>query len=144
MSGNPITFRSLGPEDAEVLDRVKDGVFDAPLDPSLLWAFLATRVNEMIVALDRGEVIGFAYGTVLMGPDKPKEFFVNEIGVHEDYQGRGIGRRLMERLHRSAIDRGCEMLWVLAEDRNAGAGGFYRALDGAEMQGISMYDWDLL
>lgn len=144
MSANPITFRSLGPEDAEVLDRVKDGVFDEAIDPSLLWAFLATRVNEMVVALDRGDVIGFAYGTVLMRPDKPKEFFVNEIGVHEDYQRQGIGRRLMERLRRSAVDRGCDTVWVLADDRNPEARGFYRALSGNEMKGVSMYDWDLL
>ena len=64
MSGNPITIRNLGPEDAFVLDRVRPGTFDNPPDPDKVWAFLATRVNELVVALDQGEVIGFAFGTV--------------------------------------------------------------------------------
>ncbi|MEO0918170.1 MAG: GNAT family N-acetyltransferase [Pseudomonadota bacterium] len=143
MSANPITIRSLGPEDAEVLDRVRDGVFDATIDPAALWAFLATRVNELVVALDRGEVIGFAYGTVLMRPDKPKEFLVNRIGVHAEYRKQGIGRRLMDRLQLSAVDRGCEAVWVLVDDRHPEARGFYRALNGHEMPGVSLYDWDL-
>ena len=52
MSGNPISIRSLGPEDVHVLDRVRDGVFDNRIDPARVWAFLAARVNLMVVAID--------------------------------------------------------------------------------------------
>ena len=90
---NPITIRNLGPEDADILERVREGTFDHAVDPARAWAFLATRVNDIVVALDRGDVIGFASGTVLMHPDKPTQFFVQEVGVHEDYRRQGIGWR---------------------------------------------------
>ncbi|NNE78992.1 MAG: hypothetical protein HKN18_01860 [Silicimonas sp.] len=75
MSGHPITIRNLGPEDAYILDRVRPGTFDNEVDPTRAYAFLATRVNELVVALDMGEVVGFASGTVLMHPDKPTAVF---------------------------------------------------------------------
>ena len=133
MSGNPITIRNLGPEDAHVLDRVRPGTFDGDLDPSRAWAFLATRVNELVVALDQGEVVGFVYGTTLMRPDKPTEFFVNEISVHSDY----------ERITDLAIDRGCEGLWVMADAENGTARSVYKALGGQESGRAVMFDWPL-
>ncbi|SMX23807.1 GNAT family N-acetyltransferase [Boseongicola aestuarii] len=139
---NPITIRNLGPEDAHVLERVRDGVFDDPIDPSWAFGFLATRVNEIVVALDQGEVIGFASGTVLMHPDKPFSFFVNEVGVHEDYQRRGIATRLMNRLCDLARDRGCEGIWVATEDDNDAARGLYRSLGARETSGVVVFDWD--
>jgi ribosomal protein S18 acetylase RimI-like enzyme len=142
MSGNPITIRNLGPEDAHVLDHVKPGVFDNPVDPSLAWGFLATRVNELVVAIDRGEVVGFASGTVLMHPDKPTAFFVQEVGVHDDYRRRGIGTRLMERIMDLARDRGCEGIWLATEAENDLARAFYGALKARETGGIVVYDWD--
>ena len=113
MSGNPITIRNLGPEDAFVLDRVRPGTFDNPPDPDKVWAFLATRVNELVVALDQGEVIGFAFGTV------------------------------MQRISDLARERGCETLWLGTEGDNVDANGLYRALDGRELKGVSVYEWDL-
>ncbi|MDJ1017040.1 MAG: GNAT family N-acetyltransferase [Paracoccaceae bacterium] len=142
MSGNPITIRNLGPEDAHILDRVRPGTFDNPVDPARAWAFLATRVNELVVALERGEVVGFASGTVLMHPDKPTAFFINEVGVHEDVRRRGIATRLIERICDLARDRGCEGIWLATEAENAPARGLYRALDARETKGIVVYDWD--
>ncbi len=142
MSANPITIRNLGPEDAHVLDRVRPGTFDNDIDPSRAWAFLATRVNELVVALDRGEVVGFASGTVIMHPDKPTAFFINEIGVHEEYRRQGIARRVMFRIMELARDRGCEGIWCATETDNAAARGLYAVLKARETQGIVVYDWD--
>ena len=104
--------------------------------------FPATRVNELVVALDRGEVVGFASGTVIMHPDKPTAFFINEIGVHEEYRRQGIARRLMFRIMELARDRGCEGIWCATEADNAAARGLYAALKARETQGIVVYDWD--
>ena len=142
MSVNPITIRHLGPEDAHVLDRVRDGTFDNPIDPSRAWAFLALRVNDIVVALDRGDVIGFASGTVLHHPDKVPAYFVHEVSVHEDYRRQGIATRLMKRLASLAEDRGCEVVWLAAEDNNQAARGLYTSLNGRETKNIVMYEWD--
>ena len=142
MSSIPITIRNLGPEDVAILDRVRPGTFDNPVDPTRAYAFLATRVNEIVVALSAGEVVGFATGTVLMHPDKAPQFFVNEVGVHEDVRRQGIGRRLMERLMDLARDRGCEGIWLATEKANAAARGLYRSLDARETGEIVVYDWD--
>jgi len=117
MSLNPITIRNLGPEDAHILDRVRPGLFADAADPSRVWAFLATRVNELVVALDRGEVVGFACGTVLMRPDAPTRFLIQRVEVHPDCRRQGIGRRMMERICDLAWDRGCAGIFLaLGED----------------------------
>lgn len=143
MPGNPITIRCLGPEDAFVLDRVKDGVFDNPIDPARAWAFLATRVNVLVVALDGGEVIGFACGTTMLRVDKPTAFYVDEIGVHETYRRQGIGRKLLRRIESEARERGCQTLWLATEGDNAEARGLYDALDGEALEDVAVYEWDL-
>ena len=115
MSDQPITIRNLGPEDAHILDRVADGVFDNPVDPARAYGFLATRVNEIVVALQGGVVVGFASGTVLMHPDKPLGFFVNEVGVDDAYRRQGIATRLVRRIIDLARERGCEEIWLATE-----------------------------
>ncbi len=138
---NPITIRELGPEDAHVLERVRAGTFDNPVDPSLAFAFLATGVNELVVALSEGEVVGFASGTALMHPDKPTAFFVNELGVHEDFRRQGIGTRLLDRIIEIARGRGCVGVWLGTEIDNTAARRLYRKADGVEMEGV-YYSWD--
>ena len=107
----------------------------------LAYRFLATGVNELVVALCDGEVIGFASGTALMHPDKPTGFFINEVSVHDDFLRRGIGTRLMGRIIDVARDRGCEGIWLGTELDNVAARALYRKLDGEEMSGV-FYGWD--
>ena len=126
-----------------MLDRVRPGTFDRMPEPDRIWSFLATRVNEMVVALDRGEVVGFAFGTVMMRPDKPTAFYLDEVGVHEDYRRQGIARRMVTRIRDLARDRGCETLWLGAEGDDEAANALYRALGGRETSGVSIYSWDL-
>ena len=115
MSQNPITIRNLGPEEAHLLDRVRSGLFASDVDPSRAWAFLATRVNKLVVALDRGEVVGFAAGPTMMHPSRPTQFLISEISMHEDFEGSGVEKRLLERISELARDRGCEVIWILTE-----------------------------
>lgn len=139
MSGQPITIRNLGPEDAHILDRVAEDVFDNPVEPNWAYGFLVTRVNEIVVALQAGEVIGFASGTVLMHPDKPNGFFINEVSTAETYRRQGIATRLLNRIIDLARDRGCEEIWLATEHDNAPARGLYRKLKATETEGIVMY-----
>lgn len=141
MSSNPITIRNLGPEDAHVLDRVRPGTFDNDIDPSRAWAFLATRVNELVVALDRGEVVGFASGTVIMHPDKATQFYINEVSVNEAYRRQGIATRLLTRISELATDRGCATIWLATEGDNEAARQLYRKMSSHELGGVVVYSW---
>ena len=96
-------------------------------------------MNELVVALDAGRVVGFSSGTVLMHPDKPTAFFVQEVGVADAYQGQGIATKLMRRIGDLARDRGCEDIWVLTEEGNTTARGLYKKLGGVEEGGLVMY-----
>ncbi|MEM9970703.1 MAG: GNAT family N-acetyltransferase [Pseudomonadota bacterium] len=138
---NPITIRELGPEDAHILDRARPGTFDNPVNPALAYAFLVTGVNEMVVALCAGEVVGFASGTALMHPDKPTAFFVNELSVHDDFRRQGIGRRLMHRIVEVARDRGCEGIWLATEQDNTAARQLYAGMTDDVSEAV-VYAWD--
>ena len=136
-----ITIRLLGPDDTHVLDRVRPGTFDNPVDPVQAWAFLTTGVNLLAVALTGGEVVGFASGTVLMHPDKPRAFFLNEIAVHGEFRRQGIGTRLFTRLRDEAVERGCAGLWLATEADNRAARALYRKAGGRETGGVVMWEW---
>lgn len=136
MTSNPITIRNLGPEDTHILERVRPGISDG-FDLSRAWAVLATRINELVVALDQGEVIGFAYGSMLMHPDKPSEFLVSAIHVHGDYASDEIGGRLFDRIRDLAMDRGCETMWLVDD-----AGGRLAFAD-AEGASAEVHRWVL-
>ena len=124
-----------------MLDRIRPGTFDSEIDPARAWAFLATRVNELVVALDQGEVVGFVSGTVLMHPDKPTAFFVNEIGVHEDIRGQGLAHRLLKRISELALERGCVEIWAATEADNIPARGLFRKMSADEQDGVVVYSW---
>lgn len=126
-----------------MLDCVREGVFDNPIDPSRAWAFLAARINVMVVALDGGRVIGFVYGTTMLRVDKPTSFYVDEIAVHEEYRGQGIGKRLMARIAEEARERGCENLWLATEGDNGAARALYEAAGGRVEEGVAVFEWVL-
>jgi ribosomal protein S18 acetylase RimI-like enzyme len=56
-----------------------------------------------------------------------RPLFVEELAVHPDYQGRGIGGFLLEQLEHLARVRGCTHLVLEVAENNTGALKFYRA-----------------
>ena len=139
--GQKITIRRLGPEDAPVLNRVAAGVFDLPVDPAHTAAFLAERTHEMAVALVDGLVVGMASGVVFYHPDKPPQFWINEVGVGDAWLRRGIGTRLVEAILKLGKERGCAYAWLGTEADNAPARGLYRKAGGRETGGMVIFDW---
>jgi N-acetylglutamate synthase-like GNAT family acetyltransferase len=112
MASKQITIRNLGPEETFVLERVRPGICDE-FDLTRAWSLLATRINEFVVALDQGEVVGFVYGSMIMHPDKPNEFLVSAIHVHDDHASGDVSVRLVDRIRDLAMDRGCEVMWMV-------------------------------
>jgi ribosomal protein S18 acetylase RimI-like enzyme len=135
-----ITYHILAPQNASQL--LGSDVFDKPVDPEQLAAFLADPGHELVFAAMGAKVVGMASGTVLLHPDKQPSFFINEVGVNEDFQRRGIATSLCELLMKVARDRGCQGIWVATETDNTEARGLYRRLNARETDGIVVYDWD--
>ncbi len=115
-----------------LLDRVDDDVFDHPIRPEYLAAFLANPANVLAVAVVDGTVIGMASGIAYAHPDKPLEFFANEVGVAARFHRRGAGAAVLDALLRRARELGCREAWVATEVGNAPARRLYRALGGVE------------
>jgi ribosomal protein S18 acetylase RimI-like enzyme len=136
-----ITFRVLGPSDLDLLVSVRDGLFDNPVDAAQAVAFLADPLHEIVLAYAGDDAVGMATGTVLLHPDKPPVMFVNEVGVREDWQRRGIGRAVTERLMEVARARGCKGIWLGTEPDNDAALALYRSLGGEEEMFVG-FGWD--
>jgi ribosomal protein S18 acetylase RimI-like enzyme len=129
-------IRLLGPDDAAVLDRVADQVFDEAVNVAWTRELLMDPRHHIVVALDGETVVGFASGVHYIHPDKPPELWINEVGVAPAYHRRGIGRRLLSALLAHGSSLGCAQAWVLTEADNEPARGLYKAMGGAEEECI--------
>jgi ribosomal protein S18 acetylase RimI-like enzyme len=136
-----LTLRALGPGDLDLLLGVGEGLFDNPVDPAQARAFLDDPLHEIVLAFDGAVAVGFASGTVLYHPDKPPSMFVNEVGVREGWQRRGIGKAVSAALFGIARARGCEGIWLGTEPDNDPARALYRSLGGEEYTFVG-YGWD--
>ena len=91
-----IMFRRLPrPSDAAVLDSIVEGVFDAPVDPVRVSAYLSQPGQHMIVAIHDRVVSGQTAAVVHRHPDKPTELYIDEVGVADGFRRRGIARRML-------------------------------------------------
>jgi ribosomal protein S18 acetylase RimI-like enzyme len=124
-------IRILTEHDAALFGNVADDVFDAPINPAYLAAFLADPRHHIAAAIEDGVIVGFASGVDYLHPDKPPELWINEVGVAPTHQGRGIGRRLVDALLAHGRTLGCRTAWVLTEAGNAPARALYAAAGGS-------------
>jgi ribosomal protein S18 acetylase RimI-like enzyme len=140
-----IEVRPLTLAEVDVLLRVDPDVFDDEV--RLEWArdYLADPRAHLAVAIVDGVVIGMASGLVYNHPDKPRQLFLNEVGVAEPYRRRGVGRRLIETLLEAGRAAGCVEAWVATETDNHTAREFYAALGGREEPSpavVYTFRWD--
>ena len=134
-----------GPEDLELV--LQAAVFDGPARRDWVERTLGPDGQRdphslLVLASLDGRIVGFASGMVVDHPDKPPTLFINELGVEEVAQRRGIGRSLLQAIRAAGRQRGCQTAWVLTESDNDAARALYRSAGGAETPEIVMYDWD--
>jgi aminoglycoside 6'-N-acetyltransferase I len=122
-----VEIRLLCPRDGSVLERCAEDVFDKPISPTFAAEFLEDARHHVVVGLDEGTVVGMATGVHYVHPDKPPQLFINEVGVASSHRGRGIGRRLVEKLVGRAAELGCTEAWVLTDPENAAARRLYES-----------------
>ncbi len=135
-----IQYHILKPANAHLLHGAD--VFDNPVDPAQLAAFVEDAGHELVFAMVGTRVVGMASGNRMLHPDKLPAFFINEVGVNEDMQRRGIGTALSDMLMNVARSKGYQGMWLATELDNIEARALYMKLDGRETEGIVVYDWD--
>jgi ribosomal protein S18 acetylase RimI-like enzyme len=127
-----IEIKVLGRGDDSVLANVAAEVFDNPIDPEFTREFLEDPRHHIAVAIDEGQVVGFASGVHYIHPDKPPELWINEVAVAPAYRRRGLGRAILEGLFEVGRAHRCAMAWVLTHRSNAAAMALYSSLGGTE------------
>jgi ribosomal protein S18 acetylase RimI-like enzyme len=138
-----VEIKVLTRDDAALLQRVADGVFDHAVDPKLTAEFLNDPRHALCVAIVDGVVAGMASGVRYVHPDKPNEFWVNEVGVAPAFHRRGLGKLIMAELLAHARRQGCREAWVLTDEDNGPARALYGSAGGEETRGVVMVTFPL-
>ncbi len=115
----PVDIGALTPDDAARCAELEAQLFDGD-DPWPAVAFqreLAAPHNHYVAARTDGMLVGYA-GISRLGRKPPFEYEVHTIGVDTAYQGRGIGRRMLDELLRCA-DGGVVYLEVRTDNEAA-------------------------
>jgi aminoglycoside 6'-N-acetyltransferase I len=133
-----IEIREVASSDAALFGRVAEGVFDEPVRPDRLAAYLAEPGHRMVVALIGGEVVGQVAAVVHRHPDKVTELYIDEVGVAPALQRQGIARRMLDAMLAIGRSLGCEEAWVGTEPDNVPARSLYERL-GAAAEPFVMY-----
>ncbi|GMW01653.1 MAG: hypothetical protein AMXMBFR84_27900 [Candidatus Hydrogenedentota bacterium] len=128
-------IRILRSGDQAIFYNVADGVFDHTVDPDLASEFISDPRHHVAVAIDQGQVVGFASGVHYVHPDKAPELWVNEVGVAPSHQGRGLAKAIVRTLLQHAKRLGCREAWVLTDRSNGPAMRLYASAGGKEVVG---------
>jgi RimJ/RimL family protein N-acetyltransferase len=118
-----------------LVEAVERDIAQQPSDPRL-W-LVATA------SLPRGgeSIVGFAAGSIEFGFRMQHDAFVN-VAVLPEWQGRGLGRRLHDRIESWALDRGVRRLTASMQEPNHPGRAFAAAL-GYNLE-VTMRDYSLI
>ena len=141
-SSMAIELKRLTANDAAVLDRIADDVFDEPVDAKRLAAYLAEPGHFMIVAIADGNVVGQCAAVIHRHPDKVTELYIDEVGVADGFRQQGIARQMLDAMFAHGKSLGCKEAWVGTEPDNVPARWLYESR-GAEGEPIVMYLYEL-
>jgi ribosomal-protein-alanine N-acetyltransferase len=90
--------------------------------PSLRYMLKKTNAITVVSEVD-GKVAGYA--TVYIGM-KSRIAHIESIAVDPDYQGTGLGRRMLLELERISLERGCHKIVLETFENNKAAMNFYK------------------
>src|SRR3569623_1487241 len=135
----PFQLKRLSSRDAAVLGRIAPDVFDEPVEPTRLAAYLRAEGHMMVLALEGDLVVGQCAGVIHRHPDKATELYVDEVGTASTHRRQGIARAMLDEMFRWGRELGCEEAWLGTELDNDPANALYRAYRPVEDEAIQYY-----
>ncbi len=126
--GMTIEYRLVSSKDTFLFDKIAKDVFDSKISTNSLRFFLEDERHHITVAIHEELLVGFISAVDYFHPDKPRELWINEIGVSPAWQRRGIAKRLLSIMLDHGKTLGCTEAWVLTEPDNAAANALYRSV----------------
>lgn len=118
----------ITPDNAALLDRVADDVFDEFVKPEWLGPYLASPDHALFAALANDVVIGQARAVLHRQPDSAADIYIDNLGVAPAHKRQGVARALVDALvawGKSQAD--CRSIWLATEHDNDEGKGFYDA-----------------
>ena len=120
-----VVYGKLKPTDAARCAELESLLFEGD-DPWPERAFLAelrAKHIHYVAARADGKLVGYA-GIARLGRVRPYEYEIHTIGVDPEYQGRGIGRRLVSQMVELASG---SVIFLEVRTDNAAAIGLYES-----------------
>ena len=128
-----LQVRVLTGNDLAQLQSIGADVFDDAIVTAAAAEFLSDPRHHLVVAVDRGVVVGFVSSVHYIHPDKAApELWINEVGVADGHRQRGIGKAIMQATLDLARTLGCTEAWVVTERSNEPAMRLYASSGGRE------------
>lgn len=141
-----IRIQRITTDDLRLFDNIAPEVYDEPVQPDRLRAYLDQTTNRLLLAIeetpDGDLVVGQCAAVLHLHPDKVTELYIDELGTASTHRRRGIGRRLTEEMIAWGKELGCGEGWLGTELDNVPARALYESL-WDEGEKIVMYDFDL-
>lgn len=134
-------------EDIPGLDQVMQVISDGPGDPAIMERLIrkisADSDKYLLVAVNQenDEIMGSLLGVIfedICGDGRPI-LLVENVAVLEQYQGKGVGRRMFEEVERWGREKDCHYEMLVSGLSRTGAHQFYSALEFEEVKGFKKY-----
>lgn len=131
--------RRIGAGDRAAFQSIAPDVFDEPVDPTRLDAYLREPGHLMVLAFEGTLVIGQCAAVIHRHPDKPVELYIDEVGTASTHRRQGVARAMLDEMFRWGRELGCEEAWLGTELDNVEANGLYRGYGPKEDEAIRYY-----
>ena len=138
MNAEDVEIVRIVPGNAGMVNAVADDVFDDPIDPDRLGAFVGSDGHLLFVALRNGIVIGQVQGSIQLHVDADAQLYIDNLGVCPADQRNGYATRLIDAIVAEGRERGCGQAWIVTEPDNDAANAFYAAI-GSVRSVAAMY-----
>lgn len=84
------------------------------------------KSNDIYVAIVDNQIAGFIM--VKADSGTKNQLWINELWVSKNYQGQGIGKKIMAKIESIYKNKGIKIFKLVADTRKGGAYGFYNNL----------------